>query len=247
LTLENIDTHLALERLTGERHKYLRRLQTLRQRAFEDEQAALQIAEVEQAVAAIDEQIVRRRQDTERLAIRAPRSGVLLPAPRVERPAHDQGRLSSWFGSPLDEQNRDAFLHEGTAICHIGDPDRFNAILAIDQTELEFVRVGQPVDILLEQLPGQRFRSELAQLSLLDLKIPPRGLSSKQGGELLTGHDSHGQERPLSTTFQASASLVDDAGLLFLGATGKARIRVGSQSLARRVWRYLCHTFHFVA
>ena len=198
-------------------------------------------------MAAIDEQIVRRQQDTERLAIRAPRSGVILPAPRVEPPANDQGRLPGWSGTPLDDQNQNAFLHEGTAVCHIGDPGRFKAILAIDQTELEFVRVGQPVDILLEQLPGKRFPSELDQLSLLDMKISPRGLSSKQGGELLTSHDSRGQDRPLNTTFQASAALVDEDGLLFLGATGKARIRVGGQSLARRLWRYLCHTFHFVA
>lgn len=247
LTLENLDTHLAITRLSGERQKYRRRLQGYRQRAFEDDQAALQIAEIEQALAAIEEQVAHREQDAERLAIRAPRSGVILPAPRVAAPAHDQGRLPHWSGTALDDQNRDAFLQSGTPICHIGDAARFHAVLAIDQTDLEFVRVGQPVDILLEQLPGKRYRSELVQLSLQDMKISPRGLSSKQGGELLTTYDASGQERPRSTTFQASAPLIDEDGLLFLGATGHGRIRVGSQSLARRLWRYLCHTFRFVA
>ena len=101
------------------------------------------------------------------------------------------------------------------------------------------------VDLFVEQLPGQKLHSELEQISQLDMKVTPRGLSSKGGGELVTRTDSSGQERPMSTTYQANALLQDDSGQLLVGATGQARIHAGYQTVASRLWRYVCKTFNF--
>ncbi len=58
-----------------------------------------------EAVHDLEQQLAQRRADSERLILRAPRAGVVLPPPRSESPP-DRGALSAWSGSPLDEQNR---------------------------------------------------------------------------------------------------------------------------------------------
>ncbi|MFV1967253.1 MAG: hemolysin D [Pirellulaceae bacterium] len=247
VSLDNIDIRLGVLRTQGEKRRLEAKLSSLRQRAFDEENAALQMGEVEQAIAAVEEQVQKQHQDMERLQIAAPASGVIIAPPRKRALAGDAGRLPFWSGSPLDARNTRSFLAESVAVCRIGDPRRLKVVLAIDQADLEFVQVGQPVDIVLEQLPSRRFRSRLEHLSQQDMKISPQSLSTKAGGELPTRTDASGFERPISTTYQASAWLDDDDGLLFIGATGRARIYTGRQTLARKFWRYLCETFRLEA
>ena len=56
---------------------------------------------------------------------------------------------------------------------------------------------------------------------------------------------TYGRERPIETTYQASAELSDEERVIFLGTRGRARIHVGYQTLASRTWRYLSRTFRF--
>jgi putative peptide zinc metalloprotease protein len=245
IALENIDVAVEIEQLRGERQRLESRLASLRQRAFDDEQAAGEISEVEQMLAATDEQIAAREQDERKLTIAAPAAGVVIPSPAILAGNRDPGRLPTWAGTPFDERNRRAFLAEGVAICQVGDPNRLEAILMIDERDVEFLHPGQTVDLFLEPVPGRRFRSRVEQLSQVDMKVAPRNLSSKSGGELLARTDSAGLDRPLNTTYQANAFLDDETGLLLVGATGQGKIHARPQTLAQRLWRYLCHTFHF--
>jgi putative peptide zinc metalloprotease protein len=244
LTLDHVDIRLSVRRLESEKRQLESKLRTLRQQAFEDETAALQIAEVEQAIASLEEQLARRRRDCQRLVVAAPVSGVVIAPPRKSG-ADASGLLPTWSGSPLDAQNLRAYLEEGTAVCHIGDPRRFRAILAVDQGDLEFLHPGQAVDLVLEPLPRRKYRSRIDQVSQLDMQVTPHNLSSAAGGDLLTQRGPGGLERPLNTTYQASAALTDEEGWLFVGATGQARIHTGTQTMARRMWRYLCRNFRF--
>jgi len=245
LTLDNFDTRLALVRMEGERKGLQARLASLRQRAFDDEAAAQEIAETEEALAAVDNQIVRQQSDLQALHIVAPATGTIIPPATVPPPANDRVELAHWHGSPLEHKNLQAFLAAGVPLCQIGDPRSLEAILAIDQRDIEFVHVGQRVELFVAQLPGQALRSELRQISQLDMQATPRSLSSKAGGELLTRTDGAGAERPLSATYQGSAPLMVDKGDLLVGATGQAKIHTGYLPLAARVWRYLCQTFRF--
>ena len=245
VSLQNIDVDIELVRLSSELDQQRTKLGSLRQRAFDDETAALAIAEVEQSIVALEQQLMRRQQHAAGLQILAPADGFVLAPPRKPPGSPDSGQLPDWSGSPLEPQNLQAMLNEGALVCRVGDPSQLEAILAVDQGDVEFVHPGQPVDILLEPLPDQRLRSSLTQLSRMDMKVSPHSLSSKAGGGLVTRTDAAGRERPTSTTYQASAPLDDATSQLFPGATGQARIRTGSQTLAQRAWRFLCQTFSF--
>jgi putative peptide zinc metalloprotease protein len=245
LSLENVDLELALERLVGQRAQLLSQLANLQQRIFDDESAGLEMARVEEEIATVDEQIAKRRRDLARLTIVAPADGVVVPALSIAGDDPDQVRLATWSGTPLDRENCGATLADGVLVCRIGRPRDLEAILAIDQADVEFVQAGHPVEIFLEQQPGRSFASTIQNVAWIDMQHAPQGISSKRGGELLTTTDAAGRDRPLSATYEASAALDDPDGVLVVGGTGSAKIHVGFQTIGYRLWRAFCQTFEF--
>jgi putative peptide zinc metalloprotease protein len=244
ITLQNLDIQISISRIVGAKRQLESRRIALLQRSFDDESAAAEIAEVQEALSARDEQLQNRLREAQHLAITAPLAGWVIPPPSVPVSPRGSVNLRGWSGTPLDLRNRNAFLSEGISVCQIGDPRHLEAILAIDQSDMEFVREGQTVDIMFEQLPGQRFRSRISQIAHLDMKVMPQSLSSKSGGALVTRTDQSGRERPDSTTYQGSASIDVEDGLLLVGATGTAKIHTGYRTVVQRAWRYLCQTFN---
>lgn len=243
--LDSLDLELTITQLYGEQESLISRLDDLQRRALQDEAAALEIDSTQESLAAIVKQLQQRIADRERLTIRAPVAGTVLPAERTPKRDKDLGLLPTWSGTPLDERNVGASLDAGVVLCRIGDPAKLSAEIAIDQQAIEFVREQQSVDVILDELPGTRLSSRIASVSQSDLKVAPRGLSAKAGGQVATRTDAAGHERPINVTYQASVPLDDADGLMVLGVHGQARIHAGYQTLAARVWRYASETFHF--
>lgn len=145
----------------------------------------------------------------------------------------------------MESKNIGAYLQNGVLVCHVGDPKRLYAVLAIDQSDIEFVRSGQSTELFLDQFPGRRFAGKIDQISQLDMKVTPKRLSSKAGGEVATRTDAAGIERPASATYQASVPLDDERGSIYLSTGGRAKIHVGYQTFAAKLWRAFCATFSF--
>ena len=242
--LENPELQLAHQQLQAQRDQLATRLEGLRTRAPNDPGALRELAHTQEAFTAIDEQLAKHQRMIDRLTIRAPRDGMLLPS--ASRPVQDatRVRLASWSGRPLSSKNIGAFLESSVVVGRIADPGHWEALLAVPQGEVEFLAAGQPADLVLHQLPGQRFSGQLEHLSQQQLEATPPSLSSKSGGPILTETDAQGVERPLETTFQASVPL-DDSKILVAGGTGWAKIHAGYQPLWQRGWRALCRTFRF--
>jgi putative peptide zinc metalloprotease protein len=171
--------------------------------------------------------------------------GVVIPPPTVPPGDQEGGKLPTWSGTPFESKNLHAFLPQASPICVIGDPNSLEAILAIDEGDVEFLHPGQSVEVFLAQLPGQTFRSRIEQLSQIDMKIAPRNITSKAGGDLVSRTDRTGIDRPLNTTYQANAFLDDETGSLLIGATGRGKIYARPLTVAQRLWRYVSKTFNF--
>jgi putative peptide zinc metalloprotease protein len=116
--------------------------------------------------------------------------------------------------------------------------------LAIDQDDIEYIRRDLPVAIKLDELPYETFHSTIADIGP-ELKITPKQLSSKGGGELMSQQDDNGMERPINTSFQARADIDDPRGKLVEGLRGTAKISAHWQPIGKRVWRYVMRTFNF--
>ncbi|MGC3971501.1 MAG: hypothetical protein QM775_30410 [Pirellulales bacterium] len=137
-------------------------------------------------------------------------------------------------------------LPQGALFCRIGDPKQMEAVLVVDQGDVEFVGLDQPVDVRVEELPGRTWQATVREVSKSDVKIAPRTLSNRAGGELATKADDAGRERLRSAAYQVRVlPLEDPDGLLRMARRGEARIHVGSQTAAEKVARAFRQTFHF--
>ena len=129
----------------------------------------------------------------------------------------------------------------------VPDMRKLTAVLAIDQSEIEFIRSDQQVKLVSWQDQARVFESQTGQISPVKMTIVPPSLSSRYGGGLVTRQNSQGDDEPLSTTYMVNVpvELGDDDSYVFPGSTGMAKIRTGSQTIGMRVWRLVCQTFQF--
>jgi putative peptide zinc metalloprotease protein len=243
--LDDVEARYAEQRLAGQREKLAARIDSIRQRAHTDDQALLELAQAEQALAALEVQLANRRDEVARLTVRAPIAGTLLPPPGRAKGAADRTRLAAWSGRPLDLRNVGAHLEASTLVGRIAHPGRLEAILAVSQEEMDFVAAGQTVELILYQSPGEKITSQIERIASEQMKAASTRLSSRGGGQLATRTTADGLEKPIGVVFQASVPLDDESGRLVVGGTGKAKIYAGWQPLGQRLWRSLCRTFRF--
>jgi putative peptide zinc metalloprotease protein len=255
--LQQVDANQPLARLTSEdleyelvnlesqKVLYETQLLNLQDMRFVDKNASLQIAPAQESLDSINRLIQEKREDQQRLTVVSPRAGRVIPPPMKAQPPHLDEQLPEWFGSPLDDVNLGAYLEAGTLLCHIGDPSKMQAELVIDQADVEFVKVGQPLELKLEELPDDTLPGKLDRIATIQVEVGSRQLSNKTGGELATMTDEAGVERLMSTSYQARVPLDNDQGLLRPGLRGRAKIYTEPRTVAQRIWRWWTQTFNF--
>lgn len=244
--LENLDLELEIAKLEGQAAGRRAELESLRRQRYSGKTAGLRIPEVEKALAAIEELLVEKRGEAERLVLRTSRDGVVFPP--HESPAQRDtalGDLPTWSGLPSDAKNRGAALGEGTLFCQIGDPHRWQALVVIDQSDVNLLQLEQIVEIRFDEMPNVVVAAKVDEISQHRLSESPRHLSNKVGGELATETDGAGVERPVSATYQVRVSLYDPRALLRVGLRGTARIHVPAEPLGTRLARWVSRTFYF--
>ena len=242
--LSNLDVELAIAELEGQRAENETELRSLHRRQGLDDDAARQIPAVEAVLKSVKEQLEEKNTDLARLSLVAPDAGTVLPPP--EQPNKpDEKQLPSWSGTPLEPRNRGAFLQEGVMFCQVGDPSKMEALMVVDQDDVEYLATDQEVDIKLDELPGDTLQGMIAEIAKEPLRVSPRHISNKAGGELATKTDESGVERPMNTSYQVRVPLDDPDGLLRIGLRGRGRVHTRPRTFAHRLWRYVTQTFNF--
>ena len=170
----------------------------------------------------------------------------MIPPPETtEPPFIEDAPLTSWYGTPLEKENQGALLPTGTLFCLVGDPTKLVATLMVKQDDVELVRAGQSVSIVLDELPSQTFEGEIRGVAKLDLRTPPRELTAAAGGGLPTEQTPGGAEKPMFVVYEARVPLHDTPEPLLPGFRGRAKIEVGSETIGGRLMRFIRTTFYF--
>lgn len=259
LILSNPDLEIALLELQGQRAVNEARLRSVERERFQDEKSALQIGQLRELLATTAQQLEEKQRELSRLRIVAPTAGVIIPAPfRLPQGEEVEGRLPTWSGSPLDPKNLGAAYPESELICRVGDPTDLEALLVVDQADIDLVDAAMvaeaksqakpKVKLEVAAFPGQTLHSRVEQVARVELKAMAASLSSQAGGGVAAKMDRSGASKPLSTSYQARVPLDDQGslkGLLCTGMRGHAQIYTQWQSLGARAYRYLSRTFHF--
>ena len=233
--------------LEGEEEIARQKYYSKKQQSHYDEAAEADLEAQLASWQAISRQLEQRRHDLTQLEVTAPIDGRVVTASYVtQKTTEDNGQLQNWYGHPIEPRNQGAYLTEGTVVCQIiPDNHRLEAILAIDQADIEFVTTGNAVELLISQQSGRCYASKIDLISPVAMEFVPAALSSQKGGILATVPGPNGQDVPQSTTYQVRVHFDQPAEMIPAGSTGMARIRTGNQTVGSRMWRFLCQTFRF--
>ncbi len=248
--LSNIDINIDIATLQAERDDYRIRLEGLKRERYDDNQrrVATQIESVKEALAAREKELQEKQRNKQLLMLTAPRAGTVFPPPWKATRPNPNGQLATWSATPFERENLGCTLEEGVLFCQIGDPEKLEAVLVVDQADIDFVKEGQRVEIKLDGLPHDRLEGEVTEIASAQLQAASERLSTKSGGELPTKTDPSGVERAQSTSYQVRVPLDDPEHLLRLGLRGRAKIHMAFQdwqTLGQRLWRQINQTFNF--
>ena len=81
------------------------------------------------------------------------------------------------------------------------------ANLVIDQSVIDFLQVGQRVEIKFDEMPHDTCEGVLVDIAPEEMHSAPMNLTAKAGGDLATKPDSSGNEKPLYTSYLAQVLL----------------------------------------
>jgi hypothetical protein len=165
---------------------------------------------------------------------------MVLPPPSVSADERDD-KLTGWSGSPLDANNLGAYLDTGTMLCLVGAPDRFEAVLHVDERDVELVQPGQAVRMVMDHLPGQVLTGKVVEVAKLDMDVMPRELAA--AGDVPSRGDERGVHRPIDTWYQARVRFDEAQARLVARMHGRAKISVAPRSLGAQWARYVKQTF----
>jgi len=242
--LHNIDLQLAVARLESDVRAQELLLRSLNYERYENEQAAAAAPQAEELLESTRKQLQQRRSDLERFHLTAPQAGVVLE-PERRRAKENSATLDSWSGSPLDAKNRQGVFAQGDVVCQIGDPQQLEAVLVVDQVDVERLRSGQPVKAVLDAQPDRWLRGEIQEIARQKLEATPESLSVQAGGGVASRIDNQGVERPLSASYRVRVKLEDGSAAHLPGMRGSVKIRTGWRTIGGRAWESLARTFHF--
>lgn len=249
LELENNDLKVQLEKLQAKIQASKSRYDTLvraSHSAQKNDRSADDLRLAAAEVASAEADLRQRLNDVERLRVKASQAGTLIPPVRIPPRKSDAGSLENWHGYPLERRNIGSYLEQSTLVGRVvTDENSLEAILTIDQSDIEFVQRQQAVELFPDSLPGTVISAETATISPIKMKSVPKSLSSRFGGDLITTQNEDGVDVPHSATFQVSVPFKYSDRSICDGCTGIAKVQVGSQTIGQRVWRLIRKTFRF--
>jgi putative peptide zinc metalloprotease protein len=244
--LENPDLDIQLADLKGREEIGLVQLKSISLRARSDESVKIQKQTQLELLDSIQKQRAKLEEEKNRLTVRAKRDGFVIEPPHRAKENGEDGRLPGWTGSPLDRKNLGALMTADDVICELGMTDDFEAVLIIDQGDIQLVREGQAVDMKLDSRRLEEFSGVVTELSNEPLSQASMSMSSQTGGELQTEIDpATGAVIPRSVSYQARVPLGKLDFPLRPGYRGSAKVHVDPMTLGQRLWRIIIKTFNF--
>lgn len=249
---------LEIIRVHGEVEGLRHDLESARKRMNNDRSLSAQIPTIEAALNEREEALRLARRDRDRLVVRSPRTGMVVPVlnSRVNhRDESDDMRVHARDGSPLDPENFSCRIEAGDLICMVGDPTQLQATLLVAQESVEDIREGASVELWLDQVPHRPLEGVVRQISrgnqaALEYRD---GMTPTEPQRL--GEDDEAYRVRVEFESEWSPGLPQSVGgdaqtsrtqqLATHGSRGRAIVHTGTTTLAQLCKRYLNHTFRF--
>jgi putative peptide zinc metalloprotease protein len=214
-----------------------------RVRAYELDRTGTQAALLPESRKMLDSAARRVDQfeaELERLATRAPSSGLLMPPRAI--PWTDDGRtLGKWHGCPLDSNNIGAMIEEGTLLGTVADPATVELLLPVTSAERQLLREGQHVEFQPTGNPQLKFFGSVLQMPTLESDEIPQELTAAGLVPPLTAAKPGEDARRWLVVCRAVVAEGTTPPRLY--STGHAKVTVEPASLFTRMLRFVNAAF----
>ena len=236
-TLVNESVELELAQARGHVDLLEVQLSGLKRRRLANREAGLQIPVIERSLKEARKEKQLRELLAGQLVLNAPRDGKVFATDKRMKPVEDEREPEYWFGTPLDDGNVGAWFEEGTAVCLVGDPIVREAVLFVPQQDVELIRQGQRVHLLLDDHAEGEVRGRVLEISVSPTKdIPP----ALQRNGMLEASGAMFDTKPF---YEVRVLVEPTASPLPVRLTGKARVSVENASIFHRIARFLLDAF----
>lgn len=241
--LSNLDLEREILSLRGKVAQQQKRIELLRLKQSYDRHAAAEIPSANSTLLDYQDQLQNKITDFDRLTLKAPSSGTVLP--EREHPGNTtQISELRQQGAQIEMQNEGAWLERGVPLCRIADPNRREAVLYFEQADAVLIAPLVGVTLTTWQTAESVIHGEVMNVAAEPLlTIPPTLLRE----EAIPFHsDRDGQLTPARPIHEVRVRL-DLPGDLSLapGQTGRAVIHLPAESVFTSLLRVLRQTLTF--
>ena len=234
-TLENHDLHRSVAELTSQQAQLQSTIEIYESFPEDTSVSPLEFQQAVSDLRKVKSQLNERRQQLNRLQVRAACDGTVTPPITygVMNVAQTQER-----GDEIDcfePRSLNATLFDKTPICSVVASRDYEAIAFIEQRSMKQLEIGQPVELLLDEYATRGLKGTLFEIKNGSSKVVPEALLRQSGGYIEASLSSEGA--PRVPHFQLSIRLDDVPEDLPLqtGMRGRAKIAVRSASIFQRV------------
>lgn len=243
--LDNPTLGLEIERVRGQLRQQELRVRSLESLRGSNAEISSQIPAAAAILVDLRQTLAQLERDHQSLRLVAKANGTILSPPAMNHSEKDRKALGRWDGDLLQARNLGAMVEPSTLYCLVGDPNQFEAMLLVHQSEVEFVCEGQEVTLAVNVAGVHALNGTITEVSRTNVAELPPELAADQAVPQERGES--GELQPVDTWYRAHVRLEPTDAPLLMGARGHARISVSPQPLAKRVYRFLIRTFKPVA
>ncbi len=178
--LRNVDRELTVTEWTGQREMTEIRLASTER--LERLDPKFSPSSVREELDSINRSLEQANEDIEELTLRAPADGVIIPAP--EKESQDaEGRLKKWSGSALRPENRGALVTLDDLFCFVGDPRNMEAVVFIDQADVQLTQKDLSVELKLESDRMHKYEGKIDEIAKTQTRYVSKSLASQSGAK----------------------------------------------------------------
>lgn len=174
------------------------------------------------------------------LSITAPRSGMLIEAPRRPRPTEDHihAPLPGWTGYPTDPNNLGCYLESGQEYCSIISPDQWEAELLLDQTDVARIEIGASLKLIVDAAPQRLLHGIVREIARSEWTT-----NENADRRDFAAHES--MRSPSSTSYAVRIRIETPPAFAVSGMRVTSRIATRPVSLLQRATHFLSSLLRF--
>lgn len=231
--LANVDLQLQKATAATRVSQLRERVNHLQATRSVNDPASLQLPIAQDALAAAQQQLSQLVERTAQLNVISPRDGTILPARSTQQAPGVRRTL--WSRHTIDPENHGDWITESNILCYVGDPNRLNANVLVDDAQIEHLRVGQSVTLILQSAAGESLSGTVQEISsLVTHDVPPELIAA--GMMVASGPASPPQ-------WQVTVQVDENVKSTALYSPGRAKIHCGRMTLAARIADTIRRTF----